>query len=228
MNPDLCLQVREHTLQGIVCSWKSGPGIFLKRPEPLHVAPNAQVCAPETGTHVRRCFLFYPPVLDTLVQNVPVPRIPVLEGGCERPAVHFCDAAHKIKKVPRCIQLGILREVAPDYKHLVELTHLHGIRTQHLGQAPHAVRHHSVYPESMRPEERYPLHVVRYRLVSDILTPQYPVAEGILYHHQAEIAAPVGGVHLDGHVLHRDYFLDIPHAEQVAAYRPDRHPVSQR
>ena len=122
MNPDLCLQVREHTLQGIVCSWKSGPGIFLKHPEPLHVAPNAQVCAPETGTHVRRCFLFYPPVLDTLVQNVPVPRIPVLEGGCERPAVHFCDAAHKIKKVPRCIQLGILREVAPDYKHLVELT----------------------------------------------------------------------------------------------------------
>lgn len=64
--------------------------------------------------------------------------------------------------------------------------------------------------------------------MSDILTPQYPVADDILYHHQAEVTTPVGRIHLDTHVLHRGYFLDIPHTEQVTAYSPDRHPVSQR
>lgn len=59
MNPDLCLQVREHTLQGIVCSWKSGPGIFLKRPEPLvnrndECTENGKLSAQKTVTTVHK------------------------------------------------------------------------------------------------------------------------------------------------------------------------------
>lgn len=99
MNPDLCLQVGEHTLQGIVCPWKPGLRVLLERPEPLHVALHAQVRASETGPHVRRRLPLYPPVLYPLVQNLPVLLIPILESGCERPAVLLCDAAYKGKKV---------------------------------------------------------------------------------------------------------------------------------
>ena len=63
MTPDLCLQVGEYTLQGIVCPGKPGLRVLLERPVPLHVALHARVRASETGPHVRRCLPLYPPVL---------------------------------------------------------------------------------------------------------------------------------------------------------------------
>ena len=51
----------------------------------------------------------------------------------------------------------------------------------------------------------------------DVFVPQDIAAQGVPDDHQSEESAPVGGVHLNGHILVLRYLVDMKHALQIPA-----------
>lgn len=131
----------------------------------------------------RAFFLLDSFVVNTLVDDVLVPFMPLAERTDEVLLVHPRDVVHKTQQLPRCIQFRFLCQIMPDGENLVELTQLYGIRPQRLRQAAKSVNDHAINLEAMLLQPLDALHVGGYRLVLDIFAPDDLFSEGVLDDH---------------------------------------------
>ena len=223
VDPYLGFDVSEYRLKSVICVRYDSVPVIVEGPESFHVPFEAEIGTSELRSHVRR--RLHPPVLHSFVKDALIFDVPFLEGPHETLLVHPGHAADEGEERPRSLDVGIPGEIMPYRHHLVELAVLDWIGFQGVGKAAQAVYNHPVYPETMFPEPAYPFHIACYRLVPDILAPQDFVPVGILYHHQTEVPAPVGRIHLNDNLLVLGNFLNVPHPLQVSFYRPDRHAI---
>ena len=171
MNPDFCLEVGEEPLKSVVGVRETGLRMVVESPQKRHIALDAQICAPQPRTHVRRYPALDSPIMNPLVDHIPVLVVPLVECPDETLLVCRRNAVHQHQQFPGGLYLRVLSEIPADNEHLVELAHLHMKRLQSLWQPFHPVYHHAVYPEPVAPQPFHALHVLGYGLMTDILVP---------------------------------------------------------
>lgn len=98
MNPDLCLEVGEEPLKGVVCVGKPCLRMVVESPQERHIALDAQVCAAQSRAHVRRRFPLDSPVMNPLVYHVPVLVVPLAKCPDETLLVGRSNAVHQLQQ----------------------------------------------------------------------------------------------------------------------------------
>ena len=217
MDSDLRLEVGEEPLKGVVGVGEASLRMVVESPQERYVALDAQIGASQSWTHVRWRPAPDPPVMYSFVDHIPVLVVPLIERPDETLLVRHRHAVHQLQQVPGCLYLGVLREIPADDEHLVELAHLDRDRLKSLRQPFHPVYHGSVYPEPVAPQPVYALHILGDGFMPDVFVPQDIATQGVPDDHQSEGPAPVGGVHLNGHILVLRYLMDMTHALQIPA-----------
>ena len=148
MNPDLCLEVGEEPLKSVVGVRETGLRMVVESPQKRHITLDAQICASQSGMHVRRC-----PALDSprheplslttsLYLSYHSPNAP-MKLSLSVAVIPFTSPSSSLEASIS----GVLREIPANDEHLVELAHLYAERLQSLWQPFHPVYHHAVYPE---------------------------------------------------------------------------------
>ena len=217
MNPDLCLEVGEEPLKSVVGVRETGLRMVVESPQKRHITLDAQICASQSGMHVRRCPALDSPVMNPLVDHIPVLVVPLAECPDETLLVCRRNSVHQPQQLPGGLYLWVLREIPANDEHLVELAHLYAERLQSLWQPFHPVYHHAVYPEPVASQPVNSLHILGDGFMADIFVPQDIATQGITDHHQPEVPTPVGGIHLNGHIFILCYLMNITHALQIPA-----------
>lgn len=220
------LDVRKDSLQTIICIRKSQVRIVLKCPQERHVSFDAQVSTSQSGTHVWRSFSLDSSVLNTFVHDILILIMSFRKGLKEILLVHSRDIADKFQQVSGRIQLGFFGQIVPYRQYLVELTKLYRAGPKGLCKAAHPVYDCSVNLEIQAFQPLYAFHIVGYGLMSDILSPENLVSQGVLDDHQSKTTPPIGSIHLYYHVPGLGYLLYMTHGGKISADGFGRNSIS--